>query len=64
MNTVTAIRKELIDLLENSKPVKGFFTNPGLPALIMREEDMKGLDQIADSFFLSGQSDPLACPVQ
>jgi hypothetical protein len=44
--TIANIREELIDALENAKPVKDFFTNPDLPALIMREDDVKGLDRL------------------
>ncbi len=40
------IRKELIAGLEHSKPVQDFFVNPGLRALIMNEEDTRGLDRL------------------
>ena len=46
LGIIANIREELIDLLENAKPVKDFFTNPDLPALIMREDDVKGLDRL------------------
>lgn len=40
------IREELIDLLKNSKPIKTIFKNPDLPALIMSEDDVQGLERL------------------
>jgi len=45
-STIKDLREELIDLLKSSKPVKGFFNNPDLPALIMKEDDIRGLDRL------------------
>jgi hypothetical protein len=43
---IADIRKELIEALEHSKPVRDFFVNPGLRALIMSEDDSRGLDRL------------------
>jgi asparagine synthase (glutamine-hydrolysing) len=44
--TIKNIRIELIDLLANSNPIRDFFNNPGLPSLIMRENDITGLERL------------------
>jgi hypothetical protein len=46
MNALKNIRKELIDLLDDSKPIRNFFHNPDLPALILGENDINGLERL------------------
>ena len=44
--TINNMREELIDLLKKSKPITVFFNNPDLPALIMGEADITGLERL------------------